>query len=283
MYTLGIITSSDKGYAGEREDGSGKVIKEIAEANGFKVESYVIVPDEKEMLKEQFIKMSDELGVNLILSTGGTGFAPRDVTPEATKEIIDREAPGIAEAIRMYSLSITKRAMLSRAVSGIRKKTLIVNLPGSPKACKEEINYVIVGASSFLKEPLEEMKEAYEKINNGAKVKLIFNQSSKLEEEIVRGVKMDIFIAYKEKYTDYIVDVGIAEESDVKSFGDTQVFYKKDLTESQNLESDIKDEEKFKYTVIRLSNNFLANKFMAFVESKEGEAILKKYSLIRKK
>lgn len=143
MYTLGIITSSDKGYAGEREDGSGKVIKEIAEANGFKVESYVIVPDEKEMLKEQFIKMSDELGVNLILSTGGTGFAPRDVTPEATKEIIDREAPGIAEAIRMYSLSITKRAMLSRAVSGIRKRTLIVNLPGSPKACKEALDYVL--------------------------------------------------------------------------------------------------------------------------------------------
>lgn len=159
---------------------------------------------------------------------------------------------------------------------------LIILFNGKNKR-KEESNEVIVGASSFLKEPLEEMKEAYEKINNGAKVKLIFNQSSKLEEEIVRGVKMDIFIAYKEKYTDYIVDVGIAEESDVKSFGDTQVFYKKDLTESQNLESDIKDEEKFKYTVIRLSNNFLANKFMAFVESKEGEAILKKYSLIRKK
>lgn len=148
---------------------------------------------------------------------------------------------------------------------------------------KEENKEVIVGASSFLKEPLKEMKEAYERINKGAKVKLIFNQSSKLEEEIVRGVKMDIFIAYKEKYTDYIVDVGIAEESDVKSFGDTQVFYKKDLTESQNLESDIEDKEKFKYTVIRLSNNILANKFMAFVESKEGEAILKKYSLIRKK
>lgn len=143
MYTLGIITSSDKGYRGEREDGSGKVIREIAEANGFKVESYVIVPDEKEMLKEQFIKMSDELGVNLILSTGGTGFAPRDVTPEATKEIIDREAQGIAEAIRMYSLTITKRAMLSRATSGIRKKTLIVNLPGSPKACKEALDYVL--------------------------------------------------------------------------------------------------------------------------------------------
>lgn len=143
IYTLGIITSSDKGYRGEREDGSGKVIREIAEANGFKVESYVIVPDEKEMLKEQFIKMSDELKVNLILSTGGTGFAPRDITPEATKEIIDREAPGIAEAIRAYSLSITKRAMLSRAISGIRKKTLIVNLPGSPKACKEALDFVL--------------------------------------------------------------------------------------------------------------------------------------------
>lgn len=143
MYTLGIITSSDKGYKGEREDGSGKLIKEIAEANGFKVESYVIVPDEKEMLKSEFIRMSDELKLNLILSTGGTGFAPRDVTPEATKEIMDREAPGIAEAIRMYSLSITKRAMLSRAVSAIRKNTLIVNLPGSPKACKEALDFVL--------------------------------------------------------------------------------------------------------------------------------------------
>lgn len=143
MYTLGIITSSDKGYKGEREDGSGKVIKEIAEANGFKVESYVIVPDEKEMLKKEFIRMSDDLELNLIFSTGGTGFAPRDVTPEATKEIIDREAPGIADAIRMYSLSITKRAMLSRAVSGIRKNTLIVNLPGSPKACAEALDFVL--------------------------------------------------------------------------------------------------------------------------------------------
>lgn len=143
MYTLGIITSSDKGYRGEREDLSGKVIKDIAEANGFEVKDYVIVPDEKELLKEQFIKMSDDLQVNLILSTGGTGFAPRDVTPEATKEVIDREAQGIADAIRMYSLNITKRAMLSRAISGIRKKTLIVNLPGSPKACKEALDFVL--------------------------------------------------------------------------------------------------------------------------------------------
>lgn len=143
MYTVGIITSSDKGYAGEREDKSGAVIKEIIENAGFKVEKMVIVPDEKEMLKKEFINMSDELKVNLILSTGGTGFSKRDITPEATKEIIDREAPGICEAIRMYSLQITKRAMLSRAVSGIRKDTLIVNLPGSPKACEEALDFIL--------------------------------------------------------------------------------------------------------------------------------------------
>lgn len=158
MYTLGIITSSDKGYAGEREDKSGATIREIAEANGFKVKRYIVVPDEKEMLKKEFTYMSDELGVNLVLSTGGTGFAPRDITPEATKEIIDREAPGIAEAIRMYSLSITKRAMLSRAVSGIRKKTLIVNLPGSPKACKEALDFV-----------LEDLKHGIDILNETAK------------------------------------------------------------------------------------------------------------------
>ena len=143
MYTVGIITSSDKGYSGEREDKSGAVIKEIIENAGFKVEKMVIVPDEKEILKKEFINMSDELKVNLILSTGGTGFSKRDITPEATKEIIDREAPGICEAIRMYSLRITKRAMLSRAVSGIRKDTLIVNLPGSPKACEEALDFIL--------------------------------------------------------------------------------------------------------------------------------------------
>jgi len=143
MYTVGIITSSDKGYIGKREDKSGAVIKEIVENAGFKVEKMIIVPDENEMLKKEFIYMSDELKVNLILSTGGTGFSKRDITPEATKEIIDREAPGICEAIRMYSLQITKRAMLSRAVSGIRKDTLIVNLPGSPKACKEALDFIL--------------------------------------------------------------------------------------------------------------------------------------------
>lgn len=143
MYTVGIITSSDKGYSGEREDKSGAIIKEIVEANGFKVEKQIILPDEREMLSKEFKYMCDEMRVNLILSTGGTGFSKRDITPEATKDIIEREASGICEAIRWYSLQITKRAMLSRAVSGIRKDTLIVNLPGSPKACKEALDFVL--------------------------------------------------------------------------------------------------------------------------------------------
>lgn len=143
MYTVGIITSSDKGYAGEREDKSGAVVREIVEAAGFKVVKQIILPDDKEMLANEFKYMSDELKVNLILSTGGTGFSKRDITPEATKSILHREAPGICEAIRMYSMQITKRAMLSRAVSGIRNDTLIVNMPGSPKACKEALDFVL--------------------------------------------------------------------------------------------------------------------------------------------
>lgn len=143
MYTVGIITSSDKGYVGEREDKSGAVIKEIIEAQGFEVKKYVVLPDDQKMLSEEMIHMCDDLNVNLILTTGGTGFSMRDVTPEATKAILEREALGICEAIRYYSLQITKRAMLSRAVSGIRKQTLIVNLPGSPKACQEALGFVL--------------------------------------------------------------------------------------------------------------------------------------------
>lgn len=143
MYTVGIITSSDKGYVGEREDKSGVVIKEILEANGFEVKRYIVLPDEKEILAEEFKHMADELGVDLVLSTGGTGFSKRDITPEATMSVIDRAAPGICEAIRYFSLQITKRAMLSRAVSGIRKNTIIVNLPGSPKACEEALTFVL--------------------------------------------------------------------------------------------------------------------------------------------
>lgn len=143
MFTVGIITSSDKGYAGEREDKSGLVIEEIVKEKGFKVVKKVILPDEKELLEKEMIDMSDNLKVNLLLTTGGTGFSKRDITPEATKSIIEREVPGIVEAIRFYSLQITKRAMLSRAVSGIRKDTLIINLPGSPKACKEALDFVL--------------------------------------------------------------------------------------------------------------------------------------------
>jgi molybdenum cofactor synthesis domain-containing protein len=143
MFTVGIITSSDKGYSGEREDKSGKVIEEIVSENGFKVIKKVVLPDEKTLLENEMINMCDNLNVNLLLTTGGTGFSKRDITPEATKAVIEREALGIVEAIRFYSLQITKRAMLSRATSGIRKNTLIINLPGSPKACKEALDFVL--------------------------------------------------------------------------------------------------------------------------------------------
>ncbi len=143
MFKVGIITCSDKGSRGEREDLSGKLIQEILEKNDYKIEKYTIVPDEKEKIKEEMIHMSDDLEVDLILTTGGTGFSPRDVTPEATIEVMDRMANGIAEAIRAYSLTITKRAMLSRAISAIRKDTLIVNMPGSPKAVEEALDYIL--------------------------------------------------------------------------------------------------------------------------------------------
>jgi len=143
MFKVGIITSSDKGSTGEREDLSGPVIAELVSSKGYEVISQVIVPDEKEELISAMINMSDELKVDLILTTGGTGFSKRDVTPEATKSICERDANGIAEAIRYYSLSITPRAMLSRAVSGIRGDTLIINLPGSPKAVKEALDYAL--------------------------------------------------------------------------------------------------------------------------------------------
>lgn len=163
MYTVGIITSSDKGYAGEREDKSGAVIKEIVESNGFKVEKQIVLPDEREMLAKEFIHMCDQMKVNLILSTGGTGFSKRDITPEATKDVIEREAPGICEAIRWYSLQITKRAMLSRAISGIRKDTLIVNLPGSSKACKEALDFVLDDIKHGIDILLGEAKECARK------------------------------------------------------------------------------------------------------------------------
>lgn len=143
MYRVGIITSSDKGAAGEREDLSGPAIRDLLPEAVYQVVSYQVLPDDKEQLKQAMIRMSDEEQCHLILTTGGTGFSRRDVTPEATIEAADRMAPGIAEAIRAYSMTITKRAMLSRAVSAIRGSTLIINLPGSPKAVKEALEYIL--------------------------------------------------------------------------------------------------------------------------------------------
>lgn len=131
-----IITSSDSGYAGEREDKSGSVIQEILEANDYEVVHTILLPDDRKMLADEGI-------AELIVTTGGTGFSPRDCMPEATKDIIEREVPGIPETMRAYSMTITPRAMLSRAAAGIRKGTLIVNLPGSPKAVRESLEYII--------------------------------------------------------------------------------------------------------------------------------------------
>lgn len=142
-YTVGIVTLSDKGSRGEREDISGKKIMELLGKENYQVISYKILPDEQSQIEEELIRLSDECACNLILTTGGTGFSLRDVTPEATIAVADRNVPGIAEAIRAYSMTITKRAMLSRAVSAIRGKTLIVNLPGSPKAVEESLTYVL--------------------------------------------------------------------------------------------------------------------------------------------
>lgn len=144
MYTVGIITLSDKGYEGKREDLSGPFIENyLKQYSSFSVENYVILPDDKEMLKEKMIELCDKEKIHLILTTGGTGFSHRDITPEATLEVIDRQVPGIPEAMRWFSLQITPRAMLSRAECGIRDNTLIINLPGSPKAVEEILEYIL--------------------------------------------------------------------------------------------------------------------------------------------
>ena len=144
MFKVGIITASDKGSKGEREDKSGKVIVDMVEKKGYTVEKLIVLPDDIDSLKDEMIHMSDKLKLDLILTTGGTGFAKRDVTPEATLSVIDKLVPGIPEAMRNYSMQFTKRAMLSRATSGIRNNTtLIINLPGSPKAVDETLSYII--------------------------------------------------------------------------------------------------------------------------------------------
>lgn len=142
-FTAAIVTLSDKGSIGEREDKSGPAIREMLEQAGYRVVEMLLLPDDQGRIERELSRLADQSQVNVIFTTGGTGFSSRDVTPEATIAVCDRMAPGISEAIRQYSLAITPRAMLSRAVSGIRKKTLIVNLPGSPKAVKESLGFIL--------------------------------------------------------------------------------------------------------------------------------------------
>lgn len=141
---MGVITVSDRSARGERPDSSGPALCQmILEELGVQVSEYTVIPDERDEIGRILCMWSDDLGLDLILTTGGTGFAPRDITPEATLAVIDRPTPGLAEAMRAASMQITPHAMLSRATAGIRKRTLIVNLPGSPKAARENLSTIL--------------------------------------------------------------------------------------------------------------------------------------------
>ena len=142
-YTAAVITVSDKGYRGEREDTSGPNLVGILRERGFAVTYTAIVPDERDVIKAELVKCADELEIALVLTTGGTGFSPRDITPEAAMDIIQRPTPGIPEAMRAESMRITPKGCLSRSVAGIRGRTLIITLPGSRKASQENILAVI--------------------------------------------------------------------------------------------------------------------------------------------
>lgn len=142
-YTAAVITISDKGFRGERTDTSGPALCEIVSAHGFEVIHTAIVPDDAAMIQETLIQCADTLHAALVLTTGGTGFSPRDITPEATLAVIERETRGIPEAMRAESMKITPRGCLSRGVAGIRGRSLLVNLPGSEKAARENVLAVI--------------------------------------------------------------------------------------------------------------------------------------------
>ena len=142
-FKAAVITVSDKGARGDRVDESGPAAKEMLEEAGYEVVETLIIPDEPEELKTELIRLADEVRADLVVTSGGTGFSMRDQTPEATLAVADRLAPGIAEAIRYQSMAVTNRAMLSRGVSVIRRQTVIVNLPGSPKAVRESLGYIL--------------------------------------------------------------------------------------------------------------------------------------------
>ena len=138
-----VVTLSDKGFRGERTDESGPLLARLLTEAGYEVVEELLLPDEQSRIQTELIRLSDGRQCHLVLTTGGTGFSPRDVTPEATLSVATRSAPGIAEAIRAYSMTITPRAMLSRGASVLRNGTLIVNLPGSPKAAREGLEYIL--------------------------------------------------------------------------------------------------------------------------------------------
>ena len=143
MYKVAVLTISDRCSRGEREDISGKVIQELIKNIPLELIKYEIVPDEPDIIKEKLIEYADNLKADLVLTDGGTGFTPRDNTPEATKAVLDKEIPGIPEVMRIECLKYSRRAMLSRAVAGIRARTLIINLPGSAKAVKESMEVIV--------------------------------------------------------------------------------------------------------------------------------------------
>ena len=156
VYTAAVITVSDKGYRGEREDTSGPNLVKMLKEAGYNVTHTAMVPDERDMISAELIHCCDELGINLVLTTGGTGFSPRDITPEATMDVVERPTPGIPEAMRAESMRITPRGCLSRSAAGIRGRSLIVNLPGSMKASAENLNAVLGSLEHGLKMLLSE-------------------------------------------------------------------------------------------------------------------------------
>lgn len=143
MIKTAIITISDKGSRGERVDGTGSALKKLLEKEEYSIEYYKIIPDEIDIISDELIKLSDSEQVNLIITNGGTGFSKRDVTPEATKKVIEKYVPGIGEAMRAKSLLVTPKAVLSRGIAGIRNNTLIINLPGSPRGAVENLEAVL--------------------------------------------------------------------------------------------------------------------------------------------
>jgi molybdenum cofactor synthesis domain-containing protein len=154
MFSAGILTISDKGSRGEREDQSGPEICRLIASLPATVEASEIIPDEEEVIVEKLLDYVDRKKLDLILTTGGTGLSPRDVTPEATRKVLDKEVPGIAEAMRAEGMKITPMAMLSRAVAGIRRRSLIINLPGSPQAVRENLSVIL----PVLKHALEKIQ-----------------------------------------------------------------------------------------------------------------------------